>query len=62
MCLYVYVYVYVCASCVCLWVPLVDVQEEWVKDSKGMPAMTGPLFYDAVFELIGTWHGGVRGE
>ncbi len=51
-----------CASCVCLWVPLVDVQEEWVKDSKGMPAMTGPLFYDAVFELIGTWHGGVRGE
>jgi hypothetical protein len=28
-------------------------QSEWVKDSKGLPAMTFVVFYQAVFELIG---------
>jgi hypothetical protein len=27
--------------------------QEWEKDRCGMPALTSPLFYKAVFELIG---------
>jgi hypothetical protein len=30
------------------------VQSEWEKDRMGLPALTGPVFYKAVFELIGT--------
>jgi hypothetical protein len=30
-------------------------QEEWEKDRQGLPAMTGRVFYLAVFELIGEW-------
>ena len=29
------------------------VQDEWERDSCGMPAMTGAVFFNAVFELIG---------
>jgi hypothetical protein len=29
------------------------VQDEWEKDRQGMPALTGPLFFEAVFELLG---------
>lgn len=29
------------------------VQEEWVNDSQGLPAMPFIVFYQAVFELIG---------
>ena len=32
---------------------LTTVQDEWEKDRQGMPALTGPLFYEAVFELLG---------
>ncbi len=28
-------------------------QREWLADSKGLPAMSGQLFFHAVFELIG---------
>jgi hypothetical protein len=28
-------------------------QEEWARDSKGSPAMTLPVFYNAVFEMLG---------
>jgi hypothetical protein len=28
-------------------------QDEWERDRQGMPALTGPLFFDAVFEMIG---------
>lgn len=30
------------------------VQVEWESDRKGLPAMTGVVFFGAVFELIGT--------
>ena len=32
---------------------LVGEQDEWIRDTSGLPAMTGPMFYNAVFELIG---------
>ena len=31
-------------------------QEEWEKDRQGLPALTFRVFYNAVFELVGTTH------
>ncbi len=33
--------------------PVGSLQKEWLVDSKGFPAMSGQLFFHAVFELIG---------
>ena len=36
------------------------VQEEWERDSNGLPAMTGPVFFDAVFEMVDQWSPSVK--
>ena len=42
-----------CVTFVCLFGVRAS-QVEWETDRGGMPAMTSPLFFNAVFELIGT--------
>jgi hypothetical protein len=35
-------------------------QGEWERDRQGLPAMTGPVFFDAAFEMVDQWSPSVK--
>jgi hypothetical protein len=34
---------------------MLRLQEEWERDRQGLPALTAPVFFDAVFEMVDQW-------
>jgi hypothetical protein len=35
-------------------------QGEWERDRQGLPAMTGPVFFDAACEMVDQWSPSVK--